>query len=496
MYNTSISQVIHEQLTDIDLEECEAQGENAFFVCDLASVWRAHQRWLGMFLPSGCDSTPVESFYGRLSFGIPFSTVLTSLSAAVKCNPDPTVISLLANLGLGFDCASQAEIELVLSLGISPERIIYANPCKAASFVRHAASVGVQMMTFDNADELTKVAKYHPSAKLVLRILTDDEGSLCRFGTKFGAALSKVRGLLQAARAHKLSVIGVSFHVGSGCTNPQLYESAIASAKWVFGVAREEGYDMNLLDIGGGFEGATFDQVGHVARASVDRHFPKSSGVRCIAEPGRFYVTEAFELATNIIARRGLSREDEVDFQGAKVVEDEAPVVMCEQCILIHSVFISRHSTQQIISTMVSMAPSIASCSTIKRFTPSSSRSTVSGSATRLTYPLNLAPSGVPPATPSTKCAKAPCCPPSTCVLVIGCAGPTWGPTPFVLPASSTVSTKLSCTTPSTTAVAPTSSALSPNSLVLLGEAPQTNILKKVPYSLRHSVYKAFQSQL
>lgn len=252
------------------------------------------------------------------------------LSTAVKCNPDPTVISLLANMGLGFDCASQAEIELVLSLGISPDRIIYANPCKAASFVRHAASVGVQMMTFDNSDELTKVAKYHPSAKLVLRILTDDEGSLCRFGTKFGAALSRVRGLLQKAKQLHLDVVGVSFHVGSGCTNPQLYESAIASAKWVFGVAEEEGFRMHLLDIGGGFEGKTFDAIGSVARAAVDRHFPKSSGVRCIAEPGRFYVTDAFELATNIIARRGLTVEDTVTFDGGKVVEEEAPMVMCE----------------------------------------------------------------------------------------------------------------------------------------------------------------------
>lgn len=234
----------------------------------------------------------------------------------------------MGNLGLGFDCASQAEIELVLSLGISPDRIIYANPCKAASFVRHAASVGVQMMTFDNADELSKVAKYHPDAKLVLRILTDDEGSLCRLGTKFGAALSKVTTLLQKAKSLNLDVIGVSFHVGSGCTNPMLYESAVASAKWVFGKGKEIGYDMHFLDIGGGFEGPTFDSVGSVARESVDRHFPKETGVRCIAEPGRFYVTEAFQLATNIIARRGLGGDDTVTFAGAKV-EDEAPMVMC-----------------------------------------------------------------------------------------------------------------------------------------------------------------------
>lgn len=103
----------------------------------------------------------------------------------------------------------QAEIAAVLDLGVDPSRIIYANPCKQASHIRYAADRGVRMMTFDNAEELHKCKKHHPNAQLVLRILTDDSRSVCRFGTKFGAALGITRGLLALAKELELDVIGV-----------------------------------------------------------------------------------------------------------------------------------------------------------------------------------------------------------------------------------------------------------------------------------------------
>lgn len=84
--------------------------------------------------------------------------ILLTRFQAVKCNPDPQVLRLLAGLGTGFDCASKAEIEQVLSIGVDPSRIIYAQPCKTKSYIRYAANVGVKQMTFDNADELYKVS--------------------------------------------------------------------------------------------------------------------------------------------------------------------------------------------------------------------------------------------------------------------------------------------------------------------------------------------------
>jgi ornithine decarboxylase len=250
---------------------------------------------------------------------------------AVKCNPDPYVIRLLASLGTGFDCASNNEISQVLDVGgIDPSNIIFANPCKAVSFVRNAAKRGVDMMTFDNTDELYKISRAHPGARCVVRILTDDSKSLCQFGIKFGAPLGSVRGLLAKAKELNLNVVGVSFHVGSGCYDPSVYMDAIMRARAVFDMGKEAGYTFGLLDVGGGFEDELFEQAASVLNQAIDQHFPDRRNIRIIAEPGRYFVSKAFRLAASIIARRGapLPSQDGVT-SSSHTITDE-PVTMCE----------------------------------------------------------------------------------------------------------------------------------------------------------------------
>ncbi|KAH0581162.1 Ornithine decarboxylase [Termitomyces sp. J132] len=261
-------------------EARQPDAEKAFLVADLGEVYRQHQRWVAA-LPE------VQPFY------------------AVKCNPDPYVIRLLAALGAGFDCSSNAEISNILDVGgIDPSRIIFANPCKPTSFIQNAAKMGIEMMTFDNADELYKIARVHTSEKLVIRILTDDSKSLHAFGVKFGAPLVIVPALLAKARELGLSVVGVSFHVGSGCYDPSVYSDAIKRARAVFDMGKEAGFTFNLLDIGGGFEDAFFEQAAEFITHAIDQYFPDRQDLKIIAEPGRYYVSKAFRLAANIIARR------------------------------------------------------------------------------------------------------------------------------------------------------------------------------------------------
>ncbi|KAM3843170.1 ornithine decarboxylase 1-like [Diretmus argenteus] len=229
---------------------------------------------------------------------------------AVKCNDSRTVVMTLASLGAGFDCASK----LVQSLGVSPSRIIYANPCKQASQIKYASAQGVQMMTFDSEVELMKVARCHDNAKLVLRIATDDSKAVCHLSVKFGATLKACRGLLERGKGLGLDVIGVSFHVGSGCTDPDTYYQAISDARYVFDIMDELGFCMNLLDIGGGFPGSDgaklkFEEITTVINPALDKYFPADSGVRVIAEPGRYYVASAYTLAVNIIAKKVIMNE-------------------------------------------------------------------------------------------------------------------------------------------------------------------------------------------
>ncbi|KAG0057205.1 hypothetical protein BGZ90_005385 [Linnemannia elongata] len=291
VHTLPIDQMLQARLASFDPEMEDAEADNAFYIADLGEVYRQHLRWKAL-LPR------IEPFF------------------AMKCNPDPMVMRLLASLGAGFDCASKNEIQSVLNMGVDPSRIIYANPCKQNSFVKYAYTNQVRMMTFDNAEELHKIKRFHPEAQLVLRILTDDSKSLCKLGLKFGAPLDTTGFLLATAQELGLDVIGVSFHVGSGCFDANAFGEAVIRARRVFDQAREYGYEFNFLDVGGGFpsahvtEGITFEKVATILGPTVDALFGPE--VRVIAEPGRYYVGSAFTLATQVIARRTIVCEPKV----------------------------------------------------------------------------------------------------------------------------------------------------------------------------------------
>lgn len=229
-------------------------------------------------------------------------------SVAVKCNPDPQVIRLLAALGTGFDCASKQEVQQVLDSGVDSSRIIYANPCKTNSHIRYASKHSVKQMTFDNTDELLKVKRCFPDAELFLRISTDDSSSVCRLSLKFGASMDSTQGLLDLAKRLDLNVAGISFHVGSGATDPQVFLKAIRDARTVFDQAAGVGFDIRTIDVGGGFSSETFESMASVLSQALEDYIPPH--IRVIGEPGRYYVARAFTLACSVIARRTIENPD------------------------------------------------------------------------------------------------------------------------------------------------------------------------------------------
>ena len=239
---------------------------------------------------------------------------------AVKCNNCPIVLEILAALGIGFDCASKAEIESVLETGTPAGKIIYANPCKSRPYLEYAKSVNVTRMTFDNEEELKKTKELFPKAELVLRIKVDDSHSKYHLSMKFGANMKNVTSLLEKAKELNMKVIGVSFHVGSGCESSDAYKDAIQDAKIAFTIGSSLGHPMKLLDLGGGFPGGSdpkekmlFDKIASSVQEAIAVHFPPSMGVTIIAEPGRYFVESAFTLTANIITMRPDQLEDGTD---------------------------------------------------------------------------------------------------------------------------------------------------------------------------------------
>ncbi|KAG6449354.1 hypothetical protein O3G_MSEX005992 [Manduca sexta] len=258
--------------------------EDPFYVMDLGEVVARYHQWREL-MPR------VEPFY------------------AVKCNDDKLLVTTLAALGAGFDCASKAEIELITSMGVPPERVIFANPAKMASHIRYASAVGVDLMTFDSETELIKIKHYMPHARLVIRIRCDAADAQCPLGIKFGCdAVSEGPRLLKLAAVLGLDVVGVSFHVGSGAGECAVYARAVALSRALFAAGAAAGHRMALLDVGGGFAGGTgsdLHEVAGVINSALEQHFPDRS-VRVIAEPGRYFAAAAYTLATMVHAKREL----------------------------------------------------------------------------------------------------------------------------------------------------------------------------------------------
>ncbi|KAG8195817.1 hypothetical protein JTE90_008516 [Oedothorax gibbosus] len=275
----------NEALIKSMLHELELKDElEPFFVADIGDVVLKWKEWT--------EAMPrVEPFY------------------AVKCNPDRVLLRVMASLGVNFDCSSKREMELALEAGVSPRRILYANTCKGPAHLAYAQSVGVDLMTFDNEEELHKIKRRFPTAKLVIRLKVDDSGAILKLSLKFGAEMAEVPHLLDVAKKLHLNVVGVSFHVGCNCQDPLAFAKAIKCAKDVFDLAKQRGSHMNLLDIGGGFPGhrghvIAFQAFASAINGSLNDFFPPDTGVRIIAEPGRYFMTSAFTLLTNIIGKR------------------------------------------------------------------------------------------------------------------------------------------------------------------------------------------------
>jgi ornithine decarboxylase len=264
------------------------QGEQPFFIVNLAEVIKKINQWREQ-LPR------VQAYY------------------AIKCNPDDVIIKLMSSMDMCFDCASKNEISKVISADVSPNKIIYANPCKMVEQIKYARANDVDLMTFDSSHELYKIKLYHPSAKLVLRIQTDDSKSRCKFNCKFGVSLDQVDELLQIAKYTDLDIVGVSFHVGSGCEDENVFRTAISDCKTVYDMAKDKGFNFELVDIGGGFPGDDdeyFKRMCSVINSSIDEYF-KEIDIKFIAEPGRYFVTSAYTMITSVINKKVVKNDQD-----------------------------------------------------------------------------------------------------------------------------------------------------------------------------------------
>jgi len=215
---------------------------------------------------------------------------------AVKANPDRRVLKVLAQEGCGFEIASIAELDLLLSLGVNAGEVFYSNPMKSRESIAYAAAKGVEWYVIDSADEMRRVFEVKPDAKQYLRIGTPNIGSDWPLSGKFGAGASDAREIIVAAARQGVDLAGITFHVGSQCRNPENWRVALEKARSLFDVMIKAGLKPRLLNIGGGYPVRhvrpipSIEVIGQVVNEGL-KAFPED--VRVIAEPGRYLVSDS-----------------------------------------------------------------------------------------------------------------------------------------------------------------------------------------------------------
>jgi ornithine decarboxylase len=235
---------------------------------------------------------------------------------AVKANPAPEIVRTLYKTGASFDVASLPEFMLVYDniKRLPPkqqqdfiwDKIIYANPTKPKETLL-ALDQYKPLVTYDNLNELKKIRQFAPHAGVVLRLRVDNTGSQCELSSKFGCATGEAVDLIKAAFAMGLVVEGLSFHVGSQCTNFQNFVQALNAAAAVMRESKSRGHEIKILDIGGGFPAPynkhvrPFRELARVINAEIDRLF--APNIQILAEPGRFLVATAATSVARIIGK-------------------------------------------------------------------------------------------------------------------------------------------------------------------------------------------------
>jgi len=215
---------------------------------------------------------------------------------AVKANPDRRVLKVLAQQGAGFEIASTAELDLLLSLGVDAAEVFFSNPMRSRESDAYAAAKGVRWFVVDSVDELRRMHAVDPAACLYLRIATPNIGSDWPLSGKFGAGAGEAREIIATAAKLGADLGGVTFHAGSQCRNPENWRVGIEKARTLFDAMTKAGLKPRLLDIGGGFPVRhvkpipSIEVIGAVVNEAL-RAFPDD--VQVIAEPGRYLVSDA-----------------------------------------------------------------------------------------------------------------------------------------------------------------------------------------------------------
>ncbi|KQZ14430.1 MULTISPECIES: ornithine/lysine decarboxylase [unclassified Mesorhizobium] len=225
---------------------------------------------------------------------------------AVKANPAPEILRLLAAMGSSFDTASVAEAEMAMDAGAPASRISFGNTIKKERDIARAYELGIRLFAVDCVEEVEKVARAAPGSQVFCRVLTDGEGAEWPLSRKFGCVPAMAVDVLRHARKLGLDAHGVSFHVGSQQCDLSAWDRALGDAKQVFATLAEEGIVLKMVNMGGGFPTRYLRDVpaaqayGQAIFSALRKHFGNRIP-ETIIEPGRGMVGNAGVIKSEVV---------------------------------------------------------------------------------------------------------------------------------------------------------------------------------------------------
>jgi ornithine decarboxylase len=248
------------------------------------------------------DIDLIASKYDELAQAFPIADVYY----AVKANPMEEVLMLLRDRNSCFDIASRYELDLMLSLGVEPHRLSYGNTIKKRADVAYFYDKGVRLFATDSEHDLRNIAEVAPEAKVFFRILTEGTGADWPLSRKFGAHSDIVYYLILQAQELGLEPYGLSFHVGSQQRDIGQWDDAIARCKYLFDAVAEDGIELKMINLGGGFPASYVDPTFSVQEYAdeIMRFLSEDFGdnmPKIILEPGRSLVADAGFIVSEVV---------------------------------------------------------------------------------------------------------------------------------------------------------------------------------------------------
>lgn len=227
---------------------------------------------------------------------------------AVKANPNPQLLTLLKNLGAYFDIASIHELNQLLALGISPERVSFGNTIKKIKHIQDAYNKGVRIFATDSEADVRQLAEAAPGAKIFFRLLMDavTSDSDWPLSKKFGCQPRMLIDLVALAVELGLEPYGISFHVGSQQREIQAWDAALAKVSSLFQLLIGAQLPLCAINMGGGFPADYLIKSNPLAiyAEQINNYLTTYFGnaiPEIYLEPGRGLVAEAGVLVSEII---------------------------------------------------------------------------------------------------------------------------------------------------------------------------------------------------